>query len=87
MNKKYVTYLQIEKSNTDFRITESNKELENDILRYGIKKPIFVKQLDNGKYELIDGNRRFNSLVNLIEKKSLFNQLSHTMIPIIIVKE
>lgn len=75
VSPKAITVVTREENNRLFRnprLTFKNEPLEslaNSIAQIGLIKPLLVKPLANGDYELVAGERRLRSIKSLIERK------------------
>ena len=58
----------IERNKKNFYEIVNVDELAEDIKMNGLNHNLVVRKLDNGKYELISGERRYTALTKLVEE-------------------
>lgn len=67
-NVQYIDIKDIERSKKNFYEIVNVDELAEDIKMNGLNHNLVVRKLDNGKYELISGERRYTALTQLVEQ-------------------
>ena len=67
-NVQYIDIKDIERNKKNFYEIENVDELAEDIKMNGLNHNLVVRKLDNGKYELISGERRYTALTQLVEQ-------------------
>ena len=67
-NVQYIDIKDIERNKKNFYEIVNVDELAEDIKMYGLNHNLVVRKLDNGKYELISGERRYTALTQLVEQ-------------------
>ena len=67
-NVQYIDIKDIERNKKNFYEIVNVDELAEDIKMNGLKHNLVVRKLDNGKYELISGERRYTALTQLVEQ-------------------
>ena len=67
-NVQYIDIKNIERNKKNFYEIVNVDELAEDIKMNGLNHNLVVRKLDNGKYELISGERRYTALTQLVEQ-------------------
>ncbi|MDU3299029.1 ParB N-terminal domain-containing protein [Clostridium baratii] len=67
-NVQYIDIKDIERNKKNFYEIVNVDELAEDIKMNGLNHNLVVRKLDNGKYELISGERRYTALTQLVEQ-------------------
>lgn len=67
-NVQYIDIKDIERNKKNFYEIVNVDELAEDIKMNGLNHNLVVRKLDNGKYELISGERRYTALTKLVEE-------------------
>ena len=67
-NVQYIDIKDIERNKKNFYEIVNVEELAEDIKMNGLNHNLVVRKLDNGKYELISGERRYTALTKLVEE-------------------
>ena len=67
-NVQYIDIKDIERNKKNFYEIVNVDELAEDIKMNGLNHNLVVRKLDNGKYELICGERRYTALTQLVEQ-------------------
>ena len=67
-NVQYIDIKDIERNKKNFYEIVNVEELAEDIKMNGLNHNLVVRKLDNGKYELISGERRYTALTQLVEQ-------------------
>lgn len=67
-NVPYIDIKDIERNKKNFYEIVNVDELAEDIKMNGLNHNLVVRKLDNGKYELISGERRYTALTQLVEQ-------------------
>lgn len=67
-NVQYIDIKNIERNKKNFYEIVNIDELAEDIKMNGLNHNLVVRKLDNGKYELISGERRYTALTQLVEQ-------------------
>lgn len=67
-NVQYIDIKDIERNKKNFYEIVNVYELAEDIKMNGLNHNLVVRKLDNGKYELISGERRYTALTQLVEQ-------------------
>lgn len=67
-NVQYIDIKDIERNKKNFYEIVNVDELAEDIKMNGLNHNLVVRKLDNGKYELISGERRYTALTQLVEE-------------------
>ena len=67
-NVQYIDIKDIERNKKNFYEIVNVDELSEDIKMNGLNHNLVVRKLDNGKYELISGERRYTALTQLVEQ-------------------
>ena len=67
-NVQYIDIKDIEINKKNFYEIVNVDELAEDIKMNGLNHNLVVRKLDNGKYELISGERRYTALTQLVEQ-------------------
>ena len=67
-NVQYIDIKDIERNKKNFYEIVNVDELAEDIKMNGLNNNLVVRKLDNGKYELISGERRYTALTQLVEQ-------------------
>lgn len=67
-NVQYIDIKDIERNKKNFYEIVNVDELAEDIKINGLNHNLVVRKLDNGKYELISGERRYTALTQLVEQ-------------------
>ena len=67
-NVQYIDIKDIERNKKNFYEIVNVDELAEDIKMNGLNHSLVVRKLDNGKYELISGERRYTALTQLVEQ-------------------
>lgn len=67
-NVQYIDIKEIERNKKNFYEIVNVDELAEDIKMNGLNHNLVVRKLDNGKYELISGERRYTALTQLVEQ-------------------
>lgn len=67
-NVQYIDIKDIERNKKNFYEIVNVDELAEDIKMNGLNHNLVVRKLDNGKYELISGERRYTALRQLVEQ-------------------
>lgn len=67
-NVQYIDIKDIERNKKNFYEIVNLDELAEDIKMNGLNHNLVVRKLDNGKYELISGERRYTALTQLVEQ-------------------
>lgn len=67
-NIQYIDIKDIERNKKNFYEIVNVDELAEDIKMNGLNHNLVVRKLDNGKYELISGERRYTALTQLVEQ-------------------
>ena len=67
-NDQYIDIKNIERNKKNFYEIVNVDELAEDIKMNGLNHNLVVRKLDNGKYELISGERRYTALTQLVEQ-------------------
>lgn len=65
---QYIDIKDIERNKKNFYEIVNVDELAEDIKMNGLNHNLVVRKLDNGKYELISGERRYTALTQLVEQ-------------------
>lgn len=65
---QYIDIKNIERNKKNFYEIVNVDELAEDIKMNGLNHNLVVRKLDNGKYELISGERRYTALTQLVEQ-------------------
>lgn len=67
-NVQYIDIKDIKRNKKNFYEIVNVDELAEDIKMNGLNHNLVVRKLDNGKYELISGERRYTALTQLVEQ-------------------
>lgn len=67
-NVQYIDIKDIERNKKNFYEIVNVDELAEDIKMNGLNHNLVVRKLDNGKFELISGERRYTALIKLVEE-------------------
>lgn len=67
-NVRYIDIKDIKRNKKNFYEIVNVDELAEDIKMNGLNHNLVVRKLDNGKYELISGERRYTALTQLVEQ-------------------
>ena len=67
-NVQYIDIKDIERNKKNFYEIVNVEELAEDIKMNGLNHNLVVRKLDNGKYELISGERRYTAFSKLVEE-------------------
>lgn len=67
-NVQYIDIKDIERNKKNLYEIVNVDELAEDIKMNGLNHNLVVRKLDNGKYELISGERRYTALTQLVEQ-------------------
>lgn len=67
-NVQYIDIKDIERNKKNFYEIVNVDELAEDIKMNGLNHNLVVRKLDNGKFELISGERRYTALTKLVEE-------------------